>query len=390
MSKTTNIVNQATEVLDRAREQADSAPTWADLSNAIFDPVEGLIAKAYPAFEDRRKFQTTDCYRQLQQLVSEAMKRTGMIEGATPTKSGRFVVRLPRSLHHALEKEAEQENVSLNQLVVAKLACQLDRLASGRMGTIIQAYLEVRQGFSSDRVVADPNLNRKFLNRCRELGATGTDFDLNWTLYNARKSNHLANLPVKTKTYRIKNGDEFEFASEIAVAYIKRKRLAATGQEISLDRIICDPDLAAEFDRVAQKLAPGFPPLDYRWLALGIRKTGSHMQQAAKLDLPAFDPLGSTGAIRIQRLPEEPGLYLFQAKDRPAYVAQTENLRHRIERHFQYSGSHGLPDWLFGSRPPRLSLCIAVLPGVGASMRRAFELKAISLYTPDWNVSRVA
>ena len=48
------------------------------------------------------------------------------MEGATPqNKSGRFVVRLPVSLHAALEREAKAEGVSLNQLVVAKLAAQL-------------------------------------------------------------------------------------------------------------------------------------------------------------------------------------------------------------------------------------------------------------------------
>jgi len=39
--------------------------------------------------------------------------------------SGKFVVRLPRSLHAALIAEAEREGVSLNQLCVAKLAVQL-------------------------------------------------------------------------------------------------------------------------------------------------------------------------------------------------------------------------------------------------------------------------
>ena len=39
------------------------------------------------------------------------------------------MVRLPRSLHAALEREAAIEGVSLNQLVVMKLAAQLKDLA---------------------------------------------------------------------------------------------------------------------------------------------------------------------------------------------------------------------------------------------------------------------
>ena len=39
--------------------------------------------------------------------------------------SGRLNVRLPKSLHAALASEAEDEGVSLNQLIVTKLSVQL-------------------------------------------------------------------------------------------------------------------------------------------------------------------------------------------------------------------------------------------------------------------------
>jgi len=59
-------------------------------------------------------------------LIDEVQERTGLVEGATPSKSGRIVVRMPRTLHATLEKEAAREGVSLNQWVVAKLAMQID------------------------------------------------------------------------------------------------------------------------------------------------------------------------------------------------------------------------------------------------------------------------
>ena len=65
-------------------------------------------------------------------MLSDAIDSHGLVEGATPKKSGKFVVRLPQSLHIALEREAKREGVSLNQLVVAKLAAQLDTLAGVR------------------------------------------------------------------------------------------------------------------------------------------------------------------------------------------------------------------------------------------------------------------
>lgn len=45
----------------------------------------------------------------------------------TPKKSGRILLRLPHSLHAALAAEAKREGVSLNQLMLAKLATSLAR-----------------------------------------------------------------------------------------------------------------------------------------------------------------------------------------------------------------------------------------------------------------------
>lgn len=120
--------DQSTQVLDSAREVAATVDTWADLSNALFDPEEGLVARAYPSREERERFLQTKEYRAIRQLIDEAKDRTGLVAGATPKKSGKFVVRLPRSLHAALEAEAREEGVSLNQLVVTKLAVQMSHL----------------------------------------------------------------------------------------------------------------------------------------------------------------------------------------------------------------------------------------------------------------------
>lgn len=120
----------ADRILGQAEEVAGSVETWADLSNALFDPVNGLITRAYPTRAEREAFLKTEQYKKMRELLARAIDSHGLVEGATPLKSGRFVVRLPQSLHAALEQEAGREGVSLNQLVVAKLAVQLNTLTS--------------------------------------------------------------------------------------------------------------------------------------------------------------------------------------------------------------------------------------------------------------------
>jgi HicB-like protein involved in pilus formation len=376
------------DILRSSVDVAANSATWADLSNALFDPVDGLITKAYPTREERAVFLQTGEYKKIRQLISDAMDRTGLVAGATPKKSGKFVVRLPKSLHAALDREATEEGVSLNQLVVTKLAVQMSRLASGPnsdMTAIAQAYLEVRDGYSTDRVVADPQLNRLFLQRCRELGLTGTDFDLNWRLFNGRKNKLLKDMP-KTRQYTSSRKDEFEFSSEIAVRVIQEEVRRTEDRSVSLDRIICDPDLAARFDSVAERLAPGFAALDYRWIAFGVRKAaGRYASQAKEITVPSFDFMGRTKAIRASRIPTDQGLYMFCCGDDPLFVGETDDLRGRIERHFAVSDHVGLPDWLYDRGRRALSLGILPMPSAKVTERKIVEVGAVALHHPMFN-----
>ncbi len=124
------------QVLKSARTVASSVDSWADLSNALFNPVDGLLIKAYPTREEREAFLKTKEYGVIRKLLETAIDKTGLVDGATPRKSGKFMVRLPKTLHGALEREAAEEGVSLNQLVVTKLAVQQRQLTSGQTSTL--------------------------------------------------------------------------------------------------------------------------------------------------------------------------------------------------------------------------------------------------------------
>ena len=122
-------MKNAVKILKQAQTEASTTQSWADLSNALFDPLEGLVSRTFVTQAEREAFVKTEEYRKIRELIDQARDRFGLVSGATPKKAGRFVVSLPRSLQAALEREAAVEGVSLDQLVVAKLAAQLRDLA---------------------------------------------------------------------------------------------------------------------------------------------------------------------------------------------------------------------------------------------------------------------
>lgn len=70
-------------LLDSAKRLASANPAWADLSNALFDPSTGLIAKAYSTREERQRFVGSRPYKAIRELIAEAQERSGLIECAS-------------------------------------------------------------------------------------------------------------------------------------------------------------------------------------------------------------------------------------------------------------------------------------------------------------------
>lgn len=119
-----SIAARGAEFLDFARQQARKTKTWIDLHNAIFG-IGGKFSELFPEQSERLACSKTDEFAKVQELIRDA-------QGNDPSKglpdapfSGKFVLRLPSSMHAALAAEAEAEGVSLNQLCLAKLALQL-------------------------------------------------------------------------------------------------------------------------------------------------------------------------------------------------------------------------------------------------------------------------
>ncbi len=72
------------DILAQGRRLAKESKTWADLSNALFDPLDGLVAKHFPDPADRAAFRKSETYAKLHKLVEQKMEQTGVVAGAEP------------------------------------------------------------------------------------------------------------------------------------------------------------------------------------------------------------------------------------------------------------------------------------------------------------------
>jgi predicted HicB family RNase H-like nuclease len=122
MSRRT-IKSRAQELLALARNLTETPGlTWVEANNAIYGP-GGPFTRLFPSAKDRIAFAKTAESRHIDELVDRLPEPA--VGPQRREYSGKFNVRIPKSLHAALVHEAEAEAVSLNQLVLAKLALHL-------------------------------------------------------------------------------------------------------------------------------------------------------------------------------------------------------------------------------------------------------------------------
>jgi predicted HicB family RNase H-like nuclease len=121
--KKRSIWNRSLELLTFARKLVETPGlTWVEANNAMHGP-GGPFARLFSDARDRAAFAKTKESRQIDRLIDTLPEPA--VGPQRREYSGKFNVRVPKSLHAALATEAEAEGVSLNQLVVAKLALHL-------------------------------------------------------------------------------------------------------------------------------------------------------------------------------------------------------------------------------------------------------------------------
>ena len=191
---------------------------------------------------------------------------------------------------------------------------------------LIESVQNVAQGFSIDRLIADPALNSEFIATCRKQGATLPSAQLNACLFRLRKAGKLSHLHATRRTeFTWRELDQFLHASEIAWM-----SMIESGSCRSLDEILCDPDKALQFDQLAAQFAPGFESLQYRWAALALRKVAKDAR-VRSVDLSTVKARIEVKLDNLNAWDGVSSLYLILGdRNQPLYVGETLDLGSRI------------------------------------------------------------
>lgn len=248
------------------------------------------------------------------------------------------------------------------------------------------AYRDVHDGWSSDRVVADPYLDARFIQACWHRGAQAPQALLNHLLLNARKRKILGKTDG-ARRYHIDPAvmDQYLFASEFAARIMQDRQYANSQRRITVDHILCDPELAREFDEIAKTIAPGFSSLDYRWAAFALRKAKS---RDPKVETPTFSWLGRFDSIRPSQVSPVEGVFWIKTTGIHVYVGHSQNLRNQIDRLLQVRVEQVVSNLPLFQVPQgeHLELGIAEQPDSSVTSREPIRNRLIGEWQPRLNI----
>ncbi len=200
---------------------------------------------------------------------------------------------------------------------------------------IIDAFKHVHRGCSIERVLIDPVLNLEFQTACDYANILGTPCERNETLLDLQREGELHKEQIDVTNITVFDWakiDAWVHASEIAWQQMNLL------YQRSLEELFCNPTLAAQFDSIAARFAPGRSSLEYRYAAIKLRKEYLVRGQNFHAGLEQVTPLFSQPIVEIDKLsasnlPSSSGIYCVRSLqfDQPIiYLSETSNLRRAL------------------------------------------------------------
>lgn len=249
------------------------------------------------------------------------------------------------------------------------------------------AYLKVYDGWSTDEVLLQSELNVKFLAECQKRMPDIPPFDFNWTLLNLRKAGGLRDISASKR--RRDNSDAYLHAAEIAARFLEDR------YSVNTDRVLCDPELRAEYDIEASKVAPKVEAYLLRKASLTLRKSRRLQPELVlrvadwKKDIIAVP--AADAEKDASKVPEQPGVYIFRDATGYLYIGESSNLYDRVKKHLDRSDRQSLANYLAKNGVKGVTVELhafaADSPARLKPMRRAYESELIRSRKPRFNLA---
>jgi predicted GIY-YIG superfamily endonuclease len=250
---------------------------------------------------------------------------------------------------------------------------------------IRNAYAQTHDGWSSDEVVLQDQLNEAFIAACLQKMPEAQPADLNWRLLNMRKAGLLN---VATTRSNRKSVTAWKPIAEIVARTLIDKH------KVSIDKIITSPKLRQEFDAAARGIDAEADLYGVRKAAFGLRK-----QRRLKPELIAriADWGRSITTLPLQTVrddgdtvPQLPGIYIFRDETGYLYIGQSENLRTRLKEHLDESSNFSLAQYLADQQHDNVTIELHAFSGDSRAketmIRRAYESELIASRKPKFNI----
>lgn len=251
-----------------------------------------------------------------------------------------------------------------------------------------EAFAAAHDGYSVDEVLLDDQLQAAFQEQCRQRLGEAEPEQCNWTLLNLRKAGELG--AKSTKRRDIADGDleKLRPVAEIAARAIQDQH------RTSIDRVMANPAWKSDFDSAARQISPDVDTYQVRRAAFQLRKTRQLQPELITrlADWGREVRTYSVEELRVHpdRVPEQPGIYLFRDASGYLYIGEAADLRKRLGQHLDQSDRQSLANYLKELKTDSVTIELHTFDPDSRikelAVRRAYESELIRSRNPRFNI----
>lgn len=250
---------------------------------------------------------------------------------------------------------------------------------------VMDAFRTTHDGWSSDEVILDDNLNQAFIAHCQQRLPNTKPSTFNWRLINLRKA---GKLKVRTSKSKRTSVSDVAHIAEIAARTLHDR------YSLSSDQIMTQLDRRAEFNEIASSIAPNIDL--YR-----VRKAAFQLRKARRLRPELIARIADWGRVvesfpvdqlreQPKLAPNHPGIYIFRDKTGYLYIGQTNNLQTRLQSHLEASHNESLTAYLINQSNRDITIEVHSFDPQSRAkesrVRRAYESELIASRKPRFNI----